>query len=116
MAIELARIAYPFDRAECPRRPPRKRRPSRGGLALEQRALALHAPAIARQRAVVAHHAMAGNRHREPVGAAGLRHRAHRLRRADAPGERVWIVTHHDRAHAALALRDEDRPERAFAP
>ncbi len=49
--------------------------------------LALDAPAIARQAAVAAHHAMAGNRHRDRVGAAGLGHGAHRLRRADAPGD-----------------------------
>ena len=35
----------------------------------QQRALALDAPAVARERAVVAHHAVAGDRHRERVGA-----------------------------------------------
>ena len=56
---------------------------SRLRLALEQRALALDAPAVARQCAVVPHHAMARNRHREGVRRAGLRHRTHRARRAD---------------------------------
>src|SRR3546814_47880 len=39
-------------------------------LALQQLPLALHAPAVAGQVAVAAHHAMAGDRHRQVVGAA----------------------------------------------
>ena len=48
-------------------------------LALEQRALALDTPAVARERAVVADDAMARNGDRERVRRAGLRHGAHRL-------------------------------------
>ena len=51
---------------------------------VQQRALALDAPAIAGERAVAAHDAVARDRDRQRVGAAGLRDRAHRLRRADA--------------------------------
>ena len=43
----------------------------------------LDAPAIAGEVAVGAHHAMAGNRDRKRVGAAGLRDRAHSFRLTD---------------------------------
>jgi hypothetical protein len=55
--------------------------------ALQQHALALHAPAVTRQRAVAAHHAMAGNCHRQRIGRAGLRHRTRRFRRTNARGD-----------------------------
>ena len=51
----------------------------------QQGALAFHAPAIAGERAVGAHHAVAGDRDRDPVRRAGLSDRAHGLRPADAP-------------------------------
>src|SRR5262245_3132570 len=156
------------------------------GLSREQGALAFHAEAIARQRAIAAHDAMAGDRYGERVRAAGLGDRPDRLRRSDAPRdlrvarcrtgrdlaqcspdallesgaanverqvepqagrlderhdlrnqpfergvagdqarvrkpilkiprELVGIVAHEDGAHPAIALCDEDRPERALA-
>src|SRR5690606_24088019 len=56
-------------------------------LPLEQRPLALDAPAIAGQIAVAAHDAMAGDRNRDPVRRACLAHRSHRARRTDPLGE-----------------------------
>ncbi len=56
-------------------------------LAFEQRALALDAPAVARQRAIGAHHAVAGNRHRQRVGRAGAGHGARAAGDADARGQ-----------------------------
>ena len=47
--------------------------------------LALHAPAVAGQRAVVAYHAVAGNRDRQRIGGAGARHGARAGGQADAP-------------------------------
>src|SRR5258706_226695 len=58
--------------------------PSGSRLTFEQRPLALDAPAVARERAVVAHDAVAGNGDRDRVGGAGVRHRAHGFRHADA--------------------------------
>src|SRR5260221_14575094 len=58
--------------------------PSGSRLTFEQRPLALDAPAVARERAVVAHDAVAGNGDGDRVGGAGVRHRAHGFRRADA--------------------------------
>ena len=78
--------------------PPREGRALRGesgwgeggassrGLARDQRALALDAPAVAGKLAVRPHHAMAGDRDRERVGGAGLSDRAHGLRPADRLG------------------------------
>src|SRR5262249_8290802 len=57
------------------------------GLLRQQRALALDAPAITGGRAVAAHHAVAGDRHGQRVGAAGLRHRAYRFRLAGLGGD-----------------------------
>ncbi|HWO34719.1 MAG TPA: 2OG-Fe(II) oxygenase, partial [Candidatus Acidoferrum sp.] len=49
----------------------------------EKHAFPLYAPAVARQCAIVAYHAMAGDCHCQRVGAAGLGDRAYRIRRAD---------------------------------
>src|SRR4051794_7003007 len=67
-------------------RAPRRAGPSprsSPGLAVEQRALALDAPAIAREIAVGADHAMARDRDGERVGGAGLGDRADGAGRAD---------------------------------
>ena len=71
------------------RRPaqPRACRLATPPLPLEQRALALDAPAIAGERAVGAHHAMAWDRDRDRVRRARLGDRAHGLRPADALGD-----------------------------
>src|SRR2546428_8927959 len=61
--------------------------PLRRGFALEQQALALHPPAVAREPAVVAHDAVAGYGHRDRVRRARARHRAHGPRGADARGD-----------------------------
>src|SRR5262245_57014624 len=53
---------------------------------LKQRALALDAPAVAGERSIVAHDAMARNNHRKGVRAAGLSHGTHGLGLADLPG------------------------------
>src|SRR5258707_7780949 len=58
--------------------------PSGSRFTLEQGALALDAPAVARERAVVAHDAVAGNGDGDRVGGAGVRYRAHGFRHADA--------------------------------
>src|SRR5690349_21337745 len=50
----------------------------------QKRTLALHAPTIASQGAIVAYHPMTGNGHREPIGRTGLRHCPHCPGRADA--------------------------------
>src|SRR3989442_3570735 len=50
---------------------------------LQQRALALDAPAIARETTVVSHHAMARNGDRQGIGRACLRHGPDRLRQTD---------------------------------
>src|SRR6516165_4278280 len=52
-------------------------------LSREQCALALDAPTIARECAIVPHHAVAGYSHRDFVGGAGPGHGANRLGRAD---------------------------------
>src|SRR5437867_11337723 len=57
--------------------------PLRDGFALEQPTLALHAPAIARQAAVMTDDPMTGTRDRDRVRRARARHRADGLRRAD---------------------------------
>ena len=54
---------------------------------VEQRCLALDAPAVAGDAAVVAHHAVAGNRHRHRIGRAGAGDRARALRQADPLGQ-----------------------------
>src|SRR5205823_6995100 len=56
---------------------------STDGFALEEPTLALHAPAIARQAAVMTDDPMTGNRDRDRVRRARARHRADGLRRAD---------------------------------
>ena len=61
--------------------------PSSRRLPRDQLALALDAPAIAGEVAVRPHHAMAGDRDRERIGAAGLGDRAHRFRLADRAGD-----------------------------
>src|ERR1035437_11052786 len=68
----------------APNKPPIAKAISRLRLALQKRPLALHAPAVAGESAVMPHHAMARNRHRESVCRARLRHGAHRLGRTDA--------------------------------
>ncbi len=72
----------------------------------EQGALAGNAPTIARQGAVRAHHAMARDRHRKPVGAAGQRDGAHRGGGADGAGD-VGI---------GRGRAQRDRPERRPDP
>src|ERR1700730_9499120 len=52
--------------------------------ALQQLALALDAPAVARELAVAAHNTMAGDGDREVIGCASLSHRARGFRRTDA--------------------------------
>src|SRR5205823_2907129 len=52
---------------------------------LEQRSLAVGAPAITRRRAIAAYDAVTGNRDGECVRPAGLRHRPHGARCPDAP-------------------------------
>src|SRR5207302_5670100 len=52
---------------------------------LEQRSLAVGAPAIAGRRAVAPYYAVTGNRDGECVRPAGLRHRPHGARCPDAP-------------------------------
>src|SRR5450830_1662699 len=54
--------------------------------ALQQLPLAFYAPAVARQLTVAAHHAMAGNRHRQAVGSTGLGHGAKGFGCADTLG------------------------------
>lgn len=49
-------------------------------LAFEQRQLAFHAPAIAGNRAIAAHHAVARNGDGDGIGSAGLSHGPHRFR------------------------------------
>ena len=56
-----------------------------GGFPVEQKAPALDAPRISRERTVIADHAMAGNGDGEIVRRARAGDRAHRLRRPDAP-------------------------------
>src|SRR3546814_4814701 len=58
-----------------------------GCLARQECLFALDTPAVAREVAVAAHHAVAGDRDRQAVGAAGLGHRTHRLRLPDARSE-----------------------------
>ena len=50
---------------------------------LEEGVLALDAPSVTRQRAIVLHHAMARYRHCQGIRCAGLRHSSYRFRRAD---------------------------------
>ena len=50
---------------------------------VQQRALAFDTPAIAGQAAIVAHHPVARDRHRQRVGGARPRYRPHRFRRTD---------------------------------
>src|ERR1041384_3864659 len=57
--------------------------PSGSRFTLEQRPLALDAPAVTGKRAVVAHDAVAGNGDRDRVRGAGVRYRTHRFRHAD---------------------------------
>src|ERR1700737_4803794 len=52
--------------------------------ALQQLALALDAPAVARELAVAAHNTMARDGDREVIGCASLGHRARGFRRTDA--------------------------------
>ena len=54
-----------------------------GRLPFEQGALSRGTPAIAGERTVAAHDAVTGDRNGDRIGAAGLRYRAHGLRRAD---------------------------------
>src|SRR5262245_45799379 len=54
---------------------------------LQQRALAVDAPAVAGESAVVAHDAMAGNGEGELVCGAGTRDGANGFRGTDAPGD-----------------------------
>src|ERR1700722_15486530 len=63
------------------------RHPRHERLPYDQRALAIHTPTIAGERTVGPEHPVARNRHRELVGGAGARHRAHGLRVADTDGE-----------------------------
>ena len=72
--------------AEAPTAPRRLSVSALALLAIEQRALALHAPAIAGELAVAAHDAMAGDGDRDVVRPAGRSDRAHRRRLADARG------------------------------
>src|SRR5687768_1154633 len=53
----------------------------------EQLFLARETPGVAAQPAVGAHGAMAGHYERDRVGAAGASHRAHRIGRAERPGD-----------------------------
>ena len=55
--------------------------------AVEKRALALDAPAVARERAVAAHHAMTRDGDGHGISGAGRRHCPHGGRPANAPGE-----------------------------
>src|SRR5258708_18253902 len=72
---------------------------------VEQGALALDAPAVSRQRTVVAHDPVAGNGDRDRVRRASLRDGAHGFRQADAL--RDWRVGHR-RAGRNLAQRLPD--------
>src|SRR5262249_39306588 len=57
------------------------------GLLCEQGTLAFNSPAIAGERAVIPHDAVAGNSHRYCVGAAGLGHGAHSPGLADTASD-----------------------------
>src|SRR6185437_5603511 len=62
-------------------------RQSYDGLAREQRALPLHAPSIARERAIGSYHAVTRNGDRDVVGRACLRDGTSRFGSTDAPGD-----------------------------